>query len=64
MAQFSLLGLVPAFRAAGLASSLNQYVLPNTTELVLELSVAFMLLVSAAIYRHVVELSQEAELVI
>jgi hypothetical protein len=64
VAQFSLLGLVPAFRAAGLASSLNQYVLLNTNELVPGLPVGFMLLVIAAVYRRGVELSQEAELVI
>lgn len=64
VAQFSLLGLVPAFRAAGLASALNHYVLLNTDELVPGMPVGFMLLVIAAVYRRGVELTQEAELVI
>ncbi|NML66065.1 DUF2975 domain-containing protein [Hymenobacter sp. RP-2-7] len=62
-AQACVLALVPAFRAVGVASSLNHYVQLSTEELP-GFQVGFMLSVIAAVYRRGVVLSQEAELVI
>ena len=64
VAQFSLLNLVPAFRTAGVAYSLNHYVQLSSEQLIPGLEVGFILFVIAAVYRRGVELSQEAAFVI
>ena len=64
VAQLSVLSLVPAFRAAGVAYALNRYVQLSPEELIPGLEVGFILFVIAAVYRRGVELSQEADFVI
>ncbi|GAB2720562.1 hypothetical protein GCM10011495_35580 [Hymenobacter frigidus] len=64
VAQVSVLNLVPAFRAAGVAHALNRYVQLSPEDLIPGLQVGFMLFVIAAVYRRGVELSQEADFVI
>jgi hypothetical protein len=64
VAQVSMLPLVPAFRAAGVAYSLNQYVQLSPQQLIPGFEVGFMLFVIAAVYRRGVELSLEADFVI
>lgn len=57
-------GLVPAFRAPGLAEPLNHYVRLNTEHTLPGWEVGLMFLIIAAIYERGVQLSREAELVI
>ncbi|WP_035564230.1 DUF2975 domain-containing protein [Hymenobacter sp. IS2118] len=56
--------LVPAFRAPGLAETLNHHVSLNTEHTLPSVWVGVGLTVIALVYRRGVELSQEAELVI
>ena len=64
LAYFAVRGLVPPFRAAGLAEPLSHYVCLNTETSLPGWEVGLVLLVIAAVYQRGVELSREAELVI
>ena len=64
LSYLALRALIPTFHAPGLAEPLSHYVRLNTEANLPGWEMGVMLLVIAAVYRHGVELSREAELVI
>lgn len=64
LAYVALRALVPVFHIPELAEPLGHYVQLNTGNTLPGVATGIMLAVIAAVYRHGVELSQEAELVI